>query len=594
MDDRTSSTLMDGAAGGASGFDAADAADAILAAFERWHADFRAVTRRARGRFLRREWREAQGDAEERLGLYSTAVAAAVEEVRGRIAPPEGKREHVAKVRYAVDVEDRPDAELARTFFNSVVRRALGTVGVDARAEFTADDGCDGQATEAPCLPYPCCGVDADLFARVFRDCALADAFASVEGDAEICAEAARRQLGEEAGEVRAAEMLPSPFYRNKCAYLVGRLRLASGELRPLAVPLLHFDGGVRPDAVLTDADEVHVVFSFARSYFQVDTDRPGGVVAFLKSIMPAKPVHELYTSIGHNRHGKTELYRELVRLLAAPEARFEPAEGIKGLVMTVFTLPAYNVVFKVIKDAFGAPKEITRQKVKDRYRLVFNLDRVGRLVDAQEFESLEFPLSHFTGEALDELLREAPSVVRVDEDDCVTVGHLYTERRLRPLDLYLREAGPEAARAAILDYGQAIKDLAAANIFPGDLLLKNFGVSRHGRVIFYDYDELVLLTDVRFRAIPKARHEEDEMGGDAWFSVSEGDVFPEEFLPFLVPAGRLREAFLEAHADLLTPAFWQEMQRRQNSGELPDFFPYPQSRRLHGNEDTGRRDRDS
>ncbi|MFL5539297.1 MAG: bifunctional isocitrate dehydrogenase kinase/phosphatase, partial [Longimicrobiaceae bacterium] len=387
-------------------------------------------------------------------------------------------------------------------------------------------------------------------------------------------------QLGAYAARVRGADALPFPFYRNKGAYLVARLRLDGGETRPLVVPLLNGDRGVRPDAVLTTADEVHVVFSFARSYFHADTGRPGAAIAFLRTLMPAKPVHELYTSIGHDKHGKTELWRELVRQLATGGARFAPAEGTKGLVMVVFTLPGSNVVFKVIRDEFGPSKTVTRRSVREKYRLVFRMDRVGRLVDAQEFEDLTVPRDRFDAALLGELKRDAASAV-ADDGRRVVVRHLYTERRLRPLDLYLRECGREAAEAAIVEYGNAIKDLACANIFPGDLLLKNFGVSRHGRVIFYDYDELSLLTDVRFRTIPTARYEEDEMSAEPWFSVNEGDVFPEEFLPFLVPAGPLRDTFLDAHGDLFGVRFWRDMQERQKAGEVPDFFPYPQSRRI-------------
>ncbi|MEW5929917.1 MAG: bifunctional isocitrate dehydrogenase kinase/phosphatase [Gemmatimonadota bacterium] len=563
---------------------ATDPAEAILAAFDAYLAAFHEVTRRAPGRFLRREWRGAQEDAAGRLTVYPRELDRVVAALRGRVpAPsPDAPGEAAFKTRFAALVRGRPDAEMAATFFNSAVRRVLGTVGVDRRTEFTAD--CEAwPAADAPPLhrEYPADGVSAGLFERIFCDTALADAFADLPGDAALCARAAREQLGAVADGARAAEVLPFLFFRNKGAYLAARLRLDSGETRPLVVPLRHPAEGVRPDAVLTVPDEIHVVFSFARSYFHADTGRVRETVEFLRSLMPAKPVNELYNSLGHNRHGKTELYRELTRQLAEPDARFAPAEGVRGLVMTVFTLPAYNVVFKVIRDRFAAPKSVTRDRVMNRYRLVFAHDRVGRLADAQEFEHLDFPRERFAPELLDELLREAGESVRV-ADGRVVIRHLYTERRLRPLDLYLREAEPEAARAAVVEYGNAIKDLACANIFPGDLLLKNFGVSRHGRVIFYDYDELALLSEVRFRALPAARHEEDEMSAEPWFSVQEGDVFPEEFLPFLVPAGPLRDAFLEAHADLLTAEFWQEMQRRQAAGEIPDFFPYPRCRRLH------------
>ncbi|HET7462814.1 MAG TPA: bifunctional isocitrate dehydrogenase kinase/phosphatase [Longimicrobium sp.] len=554
----------------------AEAADEVLAAYEGWLAAFRAVTRRAKSRFLNREWHEGQDDAAERIDLHGAAVLRAVQSLSGTTVDGPGARD-----RFAALIEGRPDAEIAETFYNSVMRRVLGVVGVDPHTEFTASgDGLHhGDVVEPVHRSF-----DGELTGRaiaaLFRATELADAFAELDGDAEACARAAREQLGAEAGRVGGIDGVPFLFYRNKAAYLVARIRLSGDEVRPLVIPLLHGPRGVRPDAVLTTPDEVHVVFSFARSYFHADTGRPAAAIDFLRTLMPAKPLHELYTSLGHNKHGKTELYRELVRQLSSADARFERAEGVRGLVMSVFTLNGYPVVFKVIRDEFGASKTVTRDAVKEKYRLVFRMDRVGRLVDAQEFEDLAFPGDRFDPAYLDELRRDAPSAIGGDGRR-VVIRHLYTERRLRPLDLYLRESDGDAARAAVVEYGNAIKDLACANIFPGDLLLKNFGVSRHGRVIFYDYDELALLTQVRFRAIPKARHEEDEMSADPWFSVDEGDVFPEEFIPFLVPAGPLRDAFMDAHGDLFTVRWWRELQERQKAGELPDFFPYPQARRL-------------
>jgi len=237
-------------------------------------------------------------------------------------------------------------------------------------------------------------------------------------------------------------------------------------------------------------------------------------------------------------------------------------------------------VVFKVIRDSFGPAKTVTRRAVLDGYRLVFARDRVGRLADAQEFEHLEFPRARFAPAVLDELLREAPSAVAVDGDR-VVVRHCYTERQVTPLNLFLDGADPAAARHAILDYGDAVKDLAAADIFAGDLLLKNFGVTRHGRVIFYDYDELCLLSDCRFRALPEPRTLEDELAAEPWFYVGEHDVFPEEFLPFMLPPCPLRDEFLSRHRDLLTVRFWTDMQARQRAGEIVDFLPYRPDRRL-------------
>ena len=561
---------------------AADPAAEILAAYEAYLDQFLAVTRRAQGRFLRREWADGQADARERLTLYAAAMDRAVEQLRGRLERPEGEKDAEFKTRFQRLARPRGDAEVAGTFFNSVVRRVLGTRGVDARTEFTSEPL--DRRREGRLGPLhrviEGSGVNAALLTELFRATGMLDAFADAEEDARLCAEAARGQLGKAAEGARAAEVLPFLFYRNKAAYLVARVRLADDALRPLVIPFVHPPEGVRPDALLADADEVHRVFSFARSYFHALTDRPRDTVAFLRTLMPAKPVHELYTAIGHNRHGKTELYRELVEHLTDPATRFERAEGVRGLVMIVFTLPGYNVVFKVIRDVFGAPKDVEREQVMEKYRLVFARDRVGRLADAQEFEHLRFPGDRFDADLLDELMNQARSSV-MREDGEIVIRHLYTERRIRPLDLYLRESPPEKAEAAVIEYGNAIRDLACANIFPGDLLLKNFGVSRHGRVIFYDYDELTLLTDVRFRAIPAARTDDEEMSAEPFFSVDEKDVFPEQWLPFLVPAGPLRDVFLREHGDLLTVEFWREMQRRQETGEIPDFYPYPQSRRL-------------
>ena len=116
----------------------------------------------------------------------------------------------------------------------------------------------------------------------------------------------------------------------------------------------------------------------------------------------------------------------------------------------------------------------------------------------------------------------------------------------MTPLDIYLQQATPEEANQAIIDYGQAIKDLAVTNIFTGDMLLKNFGVTRHGRLVFYDYDELRPLTDCNFRKFPQAMSYEDELAAEPWFHIGEDDVFPEEFLRFMGLPNNVKETFLE------------------------------------------------
>jgi isocitrate dehydrogenase kinase/phosphatase len=335
-------------------------------------------------------------------------------------------------------------------------------------------------------------------------------------------------------------------------------------------------------DAVLLTENEVSILFSFTRSYFHVDVARPYDLVRFLRRLMPRKRIAELYISIGHNKHGKTELYRDLLRHLQSTNERFEHARGTRGLVMIVFTMPGYDDVFKVIRDTFPPPKRTTRRTVMAKYKMVFQHDRAGRLMDVQDFQHLQFDRSRFSKELLDELLSEAGRTVSM-QGDSVIVSHVYVERRIVPLDVYVREALPSAAADAVLDYGQAIKDLASTNIFPGDLLMKNFGVTRHGRVVFYDYDELSPLTDVRFRAIPEPRDDHDAMSDQPWFAVGERDVFPEEHEHFLGLNKELKHLFNETHSDLFRVQPWIGIQERILDGELIEVFPYSEEARLSG-----------
>ncbi len=372
-------------------------------------------------------------------------------------------------------------------------------------------------------------------------------------------------------------------FFRGKGAYLVGRIRRGR-HVTPIVLALVHGERGIVLDAALYAPEDASIVFSFTRSYFHVEVERPREVVAFLSTLMPTKRVSELYISLGFNKHGKTELYREIARHIAETGESFVPARGDKGLVMTVFTLPGLDVVFKVIKDEFPPPKQTTRREIMDKYRHVFRHDRAGRLVDAQEFEHLSFPVARFSPPVLAELRRFCPRRVHVG-DEVVTLEHLYAERRVTPLNLFIREVDEWTARQAILDFGKALRDLAATDTFPGDMLLKNFGVTRHGRVIFYDYDELERVTDCVFRDLPASAEDMTDDGGgaaEASFYVGPHDIFPEEFLPFLGLRGRVRDFFLQAHGDLLGARFWRDVQERVRAGEIVDIFPYREDQRLH------------
>jgi isocitrate dehydrogenase kinase/phosphatase len=519
-------------------------------------------------------------DAAERLDMYRQEVDATVEGVRDLLGERVENRLVWAgmKAVYSGLIADRQDWELAETFFNSITRRVFVTVGVEPAIEFV-----DTDFDLPPTLPsqpvfraYDRPGSSLDLMQSILDDYRHQVGYADQARDAALAAAVLDRRL---AGPIGRAEVLRPVFYRNKGAYVIGRLWSAS-SLVPLAIALLNPPQGVVVDAVLLDENDLSKVFSFAHSYFHVEAERPHEVVSFLRSVMPKKRVAEVYISLGYFKHGKTELYRDLLNCLDSSEARFEIAPGEPGMVMEVFTLPGYDLVLKVIKDHFAEPKRITRQAVMQRYHLVFQHDRAGRLVDAQEFEHLQFGRRRFAPELLDRLLDVASQTVSA-QDDRVHIKHAYIERRVRPLDIYLRQAELQAAQSAALDYGRAIKDLAASNIFPGDFWLKNFGVTRHGRVVFYDYDELCLVTDCQFSPMPQARDELEELAGEPWFYVGEDEVFPEEFSTYLRMPRGLNDVFVERHGDLFTLEFWHETQERLRKGEVFDIFAYPQSKRL-------------
>jgi isocitrate dehydrogenase kinase/phosphatase len=564
---------------------AARAAAVIGDGFERYHTEFLAITRRASRHFAARDWAGAQADSRARLDLYGQVL----HDVLAALTPLLGPRRldptiwSAIRAEHARTVLGHPAGEIAETFYNSVTRRVFQTVGTNPAIEYL-----DYHFERVPGLwrdqPLRTFSAEPDLAAAVGTMLASYDlgvAFSDRAADARAVAAAltAEWDAGAAPYPLDTLEMLEPVFYRRKGAYLVGRAR-GGNRVMPLLLALVRHEDGVAVDAALLTEAEASVVFSFTRSYFLADVRSPAATIAFLQSLMPLKPVADLYAALGHHKHGKTEFYRALRRHLARTTEQFVRAPGARGMVMEVFVLPGFDAVFKVIRDRFPPPKQVTPSEVHRRYRMVFGHDRAGRLVDAQAYEGMAFPRDRFDPALLADLLAECAGEVRV-EGDAVVIGELYAERRVRPLDLFLREAAPAAVLAAALDYGQTIRDLASTGIFPGDLLVKNFGVTRHGRVVFYDYDELRLLEECRFREVPEPRTPEDELADEPWYYVGPEDVFPEELGHFLPFQGAVRERYLAAHGALYAAAYWQDLQRREAAGEIVDIFPYAPERRL-------------
>ncbi len=565
-------------------------ADTVLAGFVEYMASFRKVSRRAGTHFTNREWGAREQDADHRLLMHRSTVLTTVDKVRPLVDGVADRRGvwRAGRSYYKGRIADRSDFGLAETFFNSVTRRVFTTIGVDNDVElrwFGATTIARGEG-RAELFTTATRVRDTAAMVREILETAAFDApWADLGDDARRAAARIDSFLLEEWDSLSAdgIDMLRPVFYRNKGAYLVGRLR-QQNRVTPIVIPVVHADDGLRVDTVLVTESHASRLFSFTRSHFFVEWSNPSELVGFLKSLLPMKSLAELYTAVGFPQHGKTSLYRSLYRHLDHSHDKFVRTRGTPGMVMAVFTLVSFNVVFKIIKDRFDPPKNTTRDAVKRRYDLVYNHDRVGRMVEAWEFENLSFDRDRFDPELLDELLETAAESVRVVGDQ-VVIRHVYSERQVYPLNLYLREMSTEKAVAAAIDWGWAIKDLAAANVFPGDLFTKNFGVTRHANVVFYDYDELMLLEECRFRTIPQTDDPADEMRSQPWFSVEPGDVFPEQFPTFMAfpsdVSSEVRRRFDEVHADLYSAEFWKGVQDRLARKDLPEFYPYSERLRF-------------
>ncbi|MGZ8165361.1 MAG: bifunctional isocitrate dehydrogenase kinase/phosphatase [Methylobacter sp.] len=555
-----------------------ECAKAIRDAFNEYNHEFRLVTQRAQRRFENRDWKGSQRDSVERIELYSLFVNRTVTELKRRLGYLSRDKPlwKTIKQCYEPLLTDYIDSEFTKTFFNSITRRIFTTVGVDPEVEFvTLDHSPLSQTPHAiKSRIYDRNNEDLEsLFNNLLDDFAFSIPYQDKARDvAFIVRQVTEHELATGTA-IDKVEIMEAVFFQITRAYLVGRV-FCGETSSPLVIALKNTPEGIYADVVLMTITSVSVLFSYTRSYFQVDLETVSDAVVYLKSLLPHKTAGDLFTVLGRAKQGKTDRFRNLLRHQEKHNEQFIHAPGERGLVMIVFTLPTHDIVIKVIRDKFAPPKSISRKDVMARYKQVFEHDRAGRLADAQEFQYLKFERNRFESSLLEELASEARDGILLEGDNII-FKHCYIERRLTPLNLFLQTADQKSAEKVVYDYGQAIRDLALSNIFPGDLLLKNFGVSVRGRVIFYDYDELCMVTDCNFRDLPRASTEEEEMSQEAWFYVAENDIFPEQFIAFLGFKEDLYQLFMRWHKEILTAAYWRDLQTKHRLGEVLDVVPY-------------------
>ena len=562
---------------------ARDIAQALVAGFNKHYRLFRGCSKQAKSLFERADWQGVQQAIRDRIQFYDERV----EETVGRLHHEfhadllDDEIWQQAKLYFIGLLTNHKQPELAETFFNSVFTRMLHRDYFNNDFIFIRPAlSTEYIASDPPCYRsyYPAANGLRRVMRQIVRDFSWQLPFAHLGRDLACVLRAINYYFSAQWPATEAnlqIQVLSSAFYRNKAAYIFGKV-INGGVSYPFAIPVLHDDAGrLYLDTVLLEPWRIGVLFSFSRAYFLVEMEVPSAYVQFLRSMLPSKTKAELYTMLGLQKQGKNTFYRDFMQHLQHSNDQFVIAPGIRGMVMLVFTLPSYPYVFKLIKDVFGGSKETDRATVQGKYRLVKRHDRVGRMADTLEFSNVAFPRSRFTAELLDELRQLAPSMVE-ESGERIVIRHLYIERRMKPLNLYLMQCDAVEKERVIRDYGMAIRELASANIFPGDMLFKNFGVTRYGRVIFYDYDEIEYMTDCHFRRIPPAPNPEMELSGEVWYPVARHDVFPEEFATFLLGDPEIRRIFVQYHRDLLEPEFWQRCQQRIAEGVIEDFFPYP------------------
>jgi len=563
---------------------------ALQEGFDKHYRLFRATSAAAKKRFEAADWAGQQRAQRERIEFYDARVNEAADRLQREFNAAHLSMDtwQQVKLHYIGLLTNHHQPELAETFFNSVSTKILDRgyfnndfifVRPAVSTEYIEND--EPAATPTYRAYYPTRETLHDTLLRIVQHFQLQRDFEDLPRDVGSVLDAMRDELN--GVRLRAnfqIQVLSSLFYRNKGAYLVGKVINGYREW-PFFLPILHNDNGqLVIDAVLFGEEDLLMLFSFARAYFMVDMEVPSAYVQFLRSMMPRKPRAEIYNALGLQKHGKNLFYRDFLYHLRHSSDRLRIAPGIKGMVMLVFDLPSFPFVFKVIKDFYPHQKDTTREQIKGKYLLVKQHDRVGRMADTLEFSNVTFPRGRFEDDLIAELQHFCPSQIE-DDGEVLLIKHVYIERRMIPLNIYLQDATPEQVAHAVVDYGNAIKDLVAANIFPGDMLWKNFGITRQGKVVFYDYDEIEYLTDCHFRRVPLPRNEEEEMSGEVWYAVGPKDVFPETFGPFLLGNPQVREVFMKHHADLLDASFWQQHQQRIAGGQVIDVFPYDPERRF-------------
>jgi len=558
----------------------------ILVGFSQHYDNIKSASIKVKEYFEKRQWDLIEKESERRLNFYDEQVKLYCTELKKELEQNErGVGFWRSAKRYYVHlISEHKQPELAETFFNSVFCHLFERSFYNNQYIFTK-----------PCISINYIDMEEpvvnsyivrdgnieETITQILESFSFACEFEDLCRDVQRLKDQLYKQFDHINSDLFEIQIIKSPFIRGKGAYIVGNIVVDLHSNRPILIALLNEENrGIFVDSLVADLRSISSIFSFSRSYFFIDTDYPSAIVEYLRTAIPGKTRADLYSTIGLHKHGKTLLYRHFLKYSKITNEKLIIAPGVKGMVMSVFTFPMFPFVFKMINDNFAPPKMGTRKMVKDKYYFVKNHVRIGRLADTWEFSDVAFPIKDIEDSLLEELKTKAPSNILI-EDDLLIIKHMYIENKMTPLNLYLETATDEQKEHMIDDYGQAIDELINSNIFPGDMLTKNFGVTRQDRVVFYDYDEITLMSKPNFRKIPEPKTHEQEMASEPWYYVGPDDVFPEEFKYFMFPSPKMKQIFNRNYNKLLDADYWCSIQKRIEAEGVKNYYPYGEERRM-------------
>ena len=567
------------------------AAHWILDEFDAYYVESRNIPNLAKAAFERLDPASSLHLSLRRLSVYSVSAHALARRLRDALPSAADDESFWARIeaRYLTLIEGRYESDLAFAYIHSARRMMYEGMwkpveyaflhhrepaserSAAARVDFSVDPGADPDAN-LPALVDRI--LDVPGFERSWRD---------REGDVRKVAARLRTIFGRNACRPVEIQMTDAGFFRNRGAYIVGRIVFDDSSATPLILALLNHEAGIYVQAVLAGQADAHNLFSSTLANFHVTNSHYHELAAFLHSVMPTRRLGLHYSTIGFNHVGKVAVMNELREELAEHREVFTTAIGFRGSVAIGFAAPSSDYNLKVIRDV---PTEQYKwgefpgiRAVLDKYRRVHEIDRTGSMLDNIIYYNLELDPAWFEPNLLAELLRDAAESVSL-RDDAVILKHLIVQRRVRPLPVFLQDASPEEAREVIVNLGHCIKNNAAANVFNKDLDARNYGVSRFQKVFLFDYDALEPLTRVKVRSNADRFDGEDEVPD--WF-YEDGVIFlPEEIESgFRIHDRTMRRLFRDVHGDLLTTDYWEGLQNDLERGQVPSIRLYPERRKL-------------